>query len=179
MACNITDGIGRPDCPGETPLCYDTLYLFNRAQVSAFVAGAGDIVEDITFTGSNGFYQVVAKKNSVEIRAEKQDNDTDATDYTHEVDFTLTDLSSEARDFVNSLNGPSLGVIVRTKGNKFYLYGYNDGVQMKVNNMSSATDALGHFITLRETSVSELPRVFFDTNPTTTLGNITSKIVGS
>lgn len=177
--CNISDGLGRPACPGETPGCYDTFYLFNREQVSAFVAGTGDIVEDITFTSSNGFYQVVAKKQSVVIRAEKQDNDTDATDYTHEVDFTLTDLSSTARDFVNSLNGPSLGVIVRTKGDKFYLYGYNDGVQMKVNNMSSEADALGHFITLRETQVSELPRVFFDTDASTTLANITSKIVGS
>lgn len=179
MACNIGDGISRPACPGETPGAYDTIYLFNRDEVASFTAGAGDIVEDVTFTGGEGYYQVVGKKNSVVARAEKQDNDTDATDYTHEVDIQLTDLSTTARDFVNSLNGASLGCIVRTKGDKFLFYGYNDGIQMKVNTMSTEADALGYFITLRETQVSELPRIFFDTDATTTLAAITSKVVGS
>lgn len=179
MACNINDGIGRPACPGETPGAYDTIYLFNRDEVASFTAGAGDVVEDVTFTSGEGFYQVVGKKNSVVARAEKQDNDTDATDYTHEVDIQLTDLSITARDFVNSLNGASLGAIVRTKGDKFLFYGYNDGVQMKVNTMSTSADALGYFITLRETQVSELPRIFYDTNAVTTLAAITSKVVGS
>ena len=175
--CNITDGRSRPACPGETPGAKDTIYLFNRGQVASFVAGAGNIVEDITFDPGAGYYQVEAKKGSVVARAEKQD--TTGTDYTHEVDFSLVDLSPEARDFVDSMNGPSLGVIVPTKGNKFLLYGYNDGVEMKVNTMSTAADALGYFITLRESQVSELPRLFFDTDATTTLAAITSKIVGS
>ena len=179
MACNITDGISRPACPGETPGAYDTIYLFNRDEVTSFTAGLLNQVTDIVFSGGEGFYQVVAKKSSVVIRAEKQDNETDATDYTHEIDLQLTDMTNTARNFVNDLNGTSLGCIVRTKGDKFYLYGYNDGVQMKVNNMSSEADALGHFITLRETEVSELPSLFFDTDTATTLANITSNIVGS
>lgn len=179
MACNITDGIGRPACPGETPGAYDTFYLFNRDQVTAFVAGSGNIVEDITFEGGAGYYQVVARKGSVIVREEKQDNDTDSTDYTHEVDFNLTDLSPTARDFVNDLNGASLGCIVRTKGDRFILLGYNDGVQMKVNTMTTEADGLGEFVTLRETQVGEKTRRFFDTDATTTLANITSKVVGS
>jgi len=179
MACNINDGISRPACPGETPGAYDTIYLFNRDEVTAFTAGAGDIVQDVAFSAGEGYYQVVGKKNSVVARAEKQDNDTDATDYTHEIDIQLTDLSTTARDFVNSLNGANLGAIVRTKGDKFLFYGYNDGIQMKVNTMSTAADALGYFITLRETQVSELPRIFYQTSPTVTLSNITSKVVGS
>jgi hypothetical protein len=187
MACNIEDGIGRPECPGETPGAYDTFWLFNRDAVTAFTltaipgpgASTSNTVEDITFTPGEGFYQVVARKASVVGREEKQDNDTDATDYTHEFDFRLTDLSSEARDWVNDLNGANLGAIIRTKGDKFILYGYNDGVQMKVNNMSTEAEELGEFVTMRETQVGEKTRRFFDTDVTTTLATIASKVVGS
>lgn len=179
MACNISTGIGRPDCPGETPGAYDTFYLFNRGQVASFTAGTGNIVSDIVFTGGAGYYQVVAKKSSVVGRSELQDNDNAAADFTHEVDFHLADLSPEARDFVDSLNGANLGVIVRTKGDRFLLFGYTEGLEMRVNNMTTESDGLGYFTTLRGTEVNEPPRIFFDTDATTTLGNITPNIVGS
>lgn len=179
MGCLITDGLGRPDCPGETPGAYDTIYLFNRSQVVSFTAGAGNIVEDITFTGGAGYIQFTGRKQSVVGREEKQDNDSNSTDYTHEVDIHFADLSPECRDAIQDLNGATLGAIVRTKGDRFLLYGYNEGLEMKVNNMSTTSDALGEFVTLREVQVNEKTRRFFDTNATTTLANITSKIVAS
>lgn len=178
MACSITAGISRPACPGETPGIYDTFYLFNRDNVSSFTK-SGNLVTNISFSSSDGFYRVIAKKNSVVFREEKQDNDTDATDYTHELDFNLTDLSKEARDFVNDLNGVSLGAIVKTKGDKYILLGYNDGLQMKVNTTSSAADALGEFVTLRETQVGEKTRRFLKTDVTTTDAWLVSNTVAS
>lgn len=175
--CNISDGLGRVACPGETPGAKDTLFLFNR-DAATFVAGTGNLVEDVTFSSGEGFYQVVAKKGSVVVREELQD-DNSGTNYTHEVDFSLADLSPECRDFVQSMNAASLGCIVQTKADRFILLGYNDGVQMKVNTMSTTADALGEFVTLRETEVNEKTRRFFDTDVTTTRSNITSKIVGS
>lgn len=177
--CNITDGKGRPACPGETPGAKDTFYLFNRDQVSAFVAGSGDIVEDITFDSGAGFYQVVAKKSSVEARFELQDNDTGATDYTHEVDFRDVDLSATALAFGKSMDGTSLGCIVHTKGGKFLLYGYNDGMRKAVHNGTTNADELGQFYTLRETEVDEPPRIFQDGNEAATLAAILAKVVGS
>ena len=179
MACDVTVGLGRPDCPGETPGARDTIYLFNRDRVSAFVAGAGNIVDDITFTSGQGFFQYTGRKGSVEARAEKQDNETGATDYTHEIDIHFTDLSTEARDAIQDLNGATLGAIVRTKGDRFILYGYNEGLEMKVNNMSTGADALGYFVTLREVQVNELPRIFFDTNATATQSAIDAKVIAS
>lgn len=179
MACNISNGIGRPDCPGETPGAYDTFYLFNRGQVSSFTAGAGNIVEDIVFSGGAGFYQIVSKKQSVVGRSELQDNDNAAADFTHEIDYHLADLSPEARDHVTELLGASVGAIIRTKGGRFLLYGYNEGLEMRVNNMTTEADGLGYFTTLRETQVNEPPRIWYDTSATVSLANITSKIVGS
>lgn len=179
MACNLTSGIGRPACPGETPGCHDTFYLFNRSQVTAFVAGTGNIVANITFASGAGYYQVVAKKGSVVGRNELQDDEFSSANWTLEVDFHLADLSSEARDFVNDLAGPELGVIIKTKGDKFLLFGYNDGLEMKVNNMTTEAEGLGEFVTLRSIEQNEKHRIFFDTNTTTTEANITSKIVGS
>jgi hypothetical protein len=179
MACNITDGRGRPACPGETPNCFDTFWLGNLDQVTAFVLGTGRTVEDITFTGGAGLYQVIAQKGSVRGYATRTDDDTDATDYTHAIDFRLADLSIEASDWVNDLNGANLFAIVRTKGNKFLFYGYNDGITMKVNNMDTNADELGEFITLRENNVDENVRRFFDTDTNTTLAAIEAMVVGS
>lgn len=179
MACNITDGKGRPACPGETPGAKDTYYLFNRDQVSAFVAGSGDIVEDITFDSGAGFYQVVAKKNSVVARFELQDDDTGATNYTHEADARDVDWSAEALAFGKSMDGANLGMIVHTKGGKFILYGYNDGMKKAVHNGSTTAEELGQFYTFRETEVSEPPRIFLDTDENTTLAAILAKVVGS
>ena len=179
MACNITDGKGRPACPGETPGAYDTYFLFNRDQVASYVAGAGDIVEDITFDPGAGFYQVVGKKASVVARFELQDDDTGATNYTHEVDARDVDWSAEALAFGKSLDGANLGVIVHTKGGKFILYGYNDGMKKSVHNASTEAEELGHFYTFRETEVSEPPRIFLDTDEATTEAAILAKVVGS
>jgi len=179
MACLIDTGLGRPDCPGETPGAYDTIWLFNRSQVSSFTAGAGNIVEDIVFTSGAGFIQYVGRKGSVVVREEKQDTEGNTTDYTHEVDVHFADLSPEARDAVQDLNGATVGAIVRTKGDRFILLGYNEGTEMAVNNMTTASDGLGEFLTLREVQVNEKTRRFFDTNAATTLSNITTKVVAS
>lgn len=178
MACNITDGIGRPVCPGETPNAYDTFWLFNTDEVASYSL-TGNLITGFTFDSGKGFYQVVAKKGSVVVREEKQDNDTGATDYTHEMDFRLVDLSPTARDWVNDLNGASLGAVVRTKGGRFIVLGYNDGTEMAVNNMSTTAEELGEFITLRETSVSEKTRRYLQTDESTTLAAILAKVVGS
>lgn len=179
MACEVTDGINRPACPGETPNCYDTFWIGNRDQVTSWTLGTGRVVEDINFSGGAGLYQVVAAKSSVRAYEERTDDDTDATDYTHAVDFRLADLSIDANEWVNDLNGANLFAIVRTKGNKFILLGYNDGVTMKVNTMDTAADALGEFITLRESNVDEKTRRVWDTNANTTLALIEAMVVGS
>lgn len=178
MACNITDGIGRPACPGETPNCYDTFWGFNRDKAD-FVLGSGRTIEDITFDPGQGFFQIVAAKGTVRAYEERTDDDSSATDYSHAVDFKIEDLSIDANDWVNSLNGVSLGVVVRTKGGKFIVLGYNDGVTMKVNTMDTNADALGEFITLRENNVDEKTRRMLDTDEATTLALILSKVVGS
>lgn len=178
MSCNISDGIGRPPCPGETPGAKDTFYLFNRSQVTAFIGGGGTC-SNITFSGGAGFYQVVATKNSVIGREKKNDTKDSSTDYTHEVDFALTDLSFEARTFVNDMNGASLGVIIRTKGDKFILFGVNEGLEMKVNNMTTESNGLGEFVTLRVDQEKEKTWRFYDTSLAATIAHITSNIVGS
>lgn len=179
MACNGSLGFQRDTCPPDTPGAYATLYLFNRSQVASFSAGTGNIVEDITFTGGAGFYQVIAKDRSVIGRSELQENENDLTDYTHEFDFHLADISAESRDFFDSWVGATVGAIVRTKGDRFILYGYNEGAKLRVNAMTTEADGYGFSATFRETQVNEPPRIFFDTNTTTTLSNITTKIVGS
>ncbi len=179
MACNITDGIGRPACPGETPNCYDTFWLFNRDGVASFTMGTGRTIEDTVFDAGQGYFQVVAAKGTVRAYEERTDDDTSATDYTHAVDFKIEDLSIDANDWVNELNGANLGAIVRTKGDKFIVFGYNDGITLKVNTMDTNADALGEFITLRETNVSEKTRRMLDGSAATTLSNILAKVVGS
>lgn len=171
MACNITAGIGRPDCPGETPGAYDTIYLYNRSRVTFTVAG-DDSVEMVNFQGAEGFYQVVAKKGSV-VGSEELQAASGVTSYTHTLVFSLADLSIEARNFVNDLNGAQLGAIVRTKGDKFLLYGYNEGLTMTGNTMSTEVDALGETITLSEEMVNEKTRRFWDTDLATTIAAIT------
>lgn len=179
MACNITDGKGRPDCPGETPGAKDTFYLYNTEEVASYTETALDVVSNITFDAGKGFYQVVAKKGSVEARWEQQDNDTGATDYTHEIDFRDVDLSAAAIYWGKSLDGVSLGCIVHTKGGKFLLYGKNDGLRKAVHNGTTNADELGQFFTLRETQVDEPPRPFLSSDEESTLTLIQSKIVGS
>lgn len=179
MACNITDGRGRPACPGETPNCYDTFWLGNRDQVVEFVLGSGRTIEDITFTGGAGLYQVIAQKGSVRGYETRTDDQSDATDYLHAIDFRLADLSIEANDWVNDMNGANLFGIIRTKGNKYILFGYNDGITMKVNNMDTNADELGEFITLRESNVDEKTRRFFITSNSATQAAIEAMVVGS
>lgn len=171
MACNITAGIGRPDCPGETPGAYDTIYLYNRSRVTFTVAG-DDSVKLVNFQGAEGFYQVVAKKGSV-VASEELQAASGITSYTHTLVFSLADLSIEARNFVNDLNGAQLGAIVRTKGDKFIFYGYNEGLTMTGNTMSTEVDALGETITLSEEMVNEKTRRFWDTDLATTIAAIT------
>ena len=178
MACNITDGIGRPACPGETPGAKDALYLYNTDEIASYTL-SGDLITAFNFDAGKGFYQVVAKKGSVRAYEERADDDTGATNYTHAVDFRLVDLSPEARNFVNDMNGASLGAVVHTKGGNFIVLGYNDGVQLAVNTMDTEAEELGEFLTLRETEVDEKTRRYLITDEATTLAAILAKVVGS
>lgn len=179
-ACAITQGIGRPPCPGATPGAYDTFYLFNRDDVASYVAGSGSIIEDITFKAGKGYYQVTAKKGSVILRESLVDDDTSGTSYTPEVAFNLADVSNDARDFVQGLNGPEMGVLGQSKTGDWMLFGYTEGLTMKVNDFTTeAGDGFGEAVTLRATNINEKRRTFFDTDATTTATNISSKVVGS
>lgn len=178
-SCNLTRGIGRPPCPGETPGCDDTFWLFNRGQVSSFTPGAGNIITDIVFSGGAGYYQVTARKGSVVGRNELVDEENSAANWKLEVDFHLADLSADARDLVNELAGPELGVIIKTKGGKFLLFGYVEGLLMKVNNMTTDSDGLGEFVTLRATESNEKHRILLDTDAATTEANILANVVAS
>ena len=179
-SCALTQGIGRPPCPGATPGAFDTFYLFNTDDVSAYVAGTGPAVSDVTFKVGKGFYQVIATKKSVIAKESLVDDDSSGTSYTPEVSFNLADVSQEARDFVNGLNGPEMGVLVQSKTGDWLLFGYTEGLQMKVNDFTTESgDGFGEGVTLRASDVNEKRRTFFDTDAGTTLTNITSKIVGS
>lgn len=178
MACRATVGLGRPACPGETPGARDTVYLYNVDDVTAYTL-SGNVITGITFSSGTGFLQYVGRKGSVVVREEKQDNETGATDYLHEVDIHFTDLSSTCRDAINDLNGATLGAIVATKGDKFILLGYNEGLEMKVNTMTTEAEGLGEFITLRETQVNEKTRRFLVTDVSTTETYILSRVVAS
>ncbi len=176
IACNITDGIGRPACPGETPKAYDTFWLANRDEIASY-ASTGNLITSFTFDAGKGFYQVTGKKGSV--RAYEERAEGSAVSYTQAMDFRLEDLSPDARDFVQQLNGPSMVFIVRTKGGKFIVGGINDGVQMEVNTMDTETEELGEFVTLRETEADEKTKRYLITDEDTTLAAILAKVVGS
>ena len=83
-SCALTQGIGRPPCPGATPGAFDTFYLFNTDDVSAYVAGTGSAVSDVTFKVGKGFYQVIATKKSVIAKESLVDDDSSGTSYTPE-----------------------------------------------------------------------------------------------
>lgn len=176
VACAITDGIGRPACPGETPKCFDTFWLANRDDIASFTT-TGNLITAFTFKASKGFYQVTAKKGSV--RAYEERADDTSINITQAVDFRLEDLSSDARDFVQGLNGPNLLAVVHTKGGKFIVVGYNDGAQMLVNTMDTETEELGEFVTLRETECDEKTRRYLITDEDTTVAALVAKTVGS
>lgn len=178
-SCALAQGIGRPDCPGATPGAFDTFFLFNINDKSAYVAGVGSQISDITFNAGKGFFQVIATKGSVIAKESLVDAES-GTSYTPEVTFNLADVSTEARDFVNALNGPEMGVLVQSKTGDWFLFGYTEGLTMKVNDFTTeAGTSFGEMVTLRATDVNEKRRIFFDTDADTTLSNITAKIVGS
>ena len=176
IACLITDGMGRPACPGETPKCFDTFWLANRDEIASFTL-TGNLITAFTFDAGKGFYQVTGKKGS--IRAYEERADGSAVSYTQAVDFRLEDLSPEARDFVQQLNGPSLLAVVHTKGGKFIVIGYNDGGELQVNTMDTETEELGEFCTIRETECDEKTRRYLITDEDTTVAALVAKTVGS
>ena len=137
-----------------------------------FTVAGDDSVEMVNFQGAEGFYQVVAKKGSV-VASEELQAASGITSYTHKLVFSLADLSIGARNFVNDLNGAQLGAIVRTKGDKFIFFGYNEGLTQTGNTMSTEVDALGETITLSEEMVNEKTRRFWDTDLATTIAAIT------
>lgn len=178
MACLIDTPIDSPACPGETPGAFDTLWQANRTEITGFTL-TGDTITNITFAAGKGFIMSTAKKGSIVARDSKVDDTNASTNYTQEIDVAYADLSPSTRDAVNEQNGATLLNIVRTKGGRYIVGGYAQGMEMKINNMTTAADGLGEFITYRETEVNEKMRRMLDTDDATTLALLMSKTVAS
>lgn len=178
MGCLSDTAIDSPGCPGETPGAYDTLWRANRTEVTGFTL-TGDLITGITFAAGKGFLMDTAKKGSIVARDQKQDDNNASTNYNHEIDVAYADLGPSTRDAVNDQNGGTFLNIVRTKGGRYIVGGYNQGMEMKVNNMTTAADGLGEFITYRETEVNEKMRRMLVTDDTATRAYLMTKTIAS
>lgn len=180
MACALTDGYKQNNCPLPTPGAYQTLYLYNLADVVSFTgSGVDNQFEAITFAAGKGLYKYQVQRDTVIIRSEKQEEENGSINYTQEIMAKMLDMSITARNAVDSMNGVDVGAIGRTKAGTFEIVGYDNGARL-ANHVSSTESAdLGHAITIRAINQPGPTKHFLDTDETTTIALLETYVIAS
>lgn len=169
------------ECGGSTPGAYDEVWIGNRSELTVTEGTGADLgyVTDITFDSGAGWYRFKCKKGSVVFRESMQGGEEDLVAWQPEIEFMLASNTQAARNAVNSLGGPDLVAVCRGKGDTFHIIGIESGARLVTNEASSAADAFGNQVIIRELNNEKKALLYFDTDVTTTLTALEGATIAS
>ena len=180
MACAITDGYKQNNCPLPTQGAYQTFYLMNLADIVGWTgSGTANEYEAITFAAGKGAYKFQVQRDSVDVRSEKQEEEGGSVNYTQEGIAKILDMSVEARNRVDEMNGVDLVGIFRTKADTFEIVGFDNGARLATHVRGTTVEELGNAFTIRAINQPGPTKHFFDTSVNTTLALLETYVVGS
>lgn len=178
-ACTLTLGFQGVSCPPETAGGKQFAFLGNLSEIASWTAGASGIYSDVTFDSGKGLYRFEVKKDSMIFRETLQGGDQSLGSYDQDLEIMIASLGTDARNFVDSLNGPDIVAFVPLKNGKVLILGKDIGCNMVENEASSEQDAYGERVVLRATQMPEKRFEFFDTDVDTTIAKLEAKVVAS
>lgn len=179
--CLLDTAFAGVECGGATPGAYDEVWIGNRSEITVTegtVANEG-LVTAVTFDSGAGWYRFKAKKGSVIFRESMQGGEEDLVAWQPEIEFMLASNTQAARNAVNALGGPDLVAVCRGKGDTFHIIGIESGARLVTNEASTAADAFGNQVIIRELNNEKKALLYLDTDVATTLAALASSTVAS
>ena len=171
MGCAITAGYLEPNCITVTVGTSRTdIWLFNTDEIASYTETVPGEIDAFTMdTTANYNYKLSIKKKSGRLYQEKQEDDGGGISYTQGFEFTIASSDTAARNFVDSLNGVNLTVVVRRSDDTFDVIGLDEGVSLMTMTESTASGELGYNCGLVGEEFSYVTKKFYDTDLATTI----------
>ena len=171
MGCTISAGYTEPSCQTVTSGTSRTdIWLFNTDEIASYTETTPGEIDAITMTTTTNYaYKLSIKKKSGRLYQEKQDDDGGGINYTQGFEFVLASSGTEARNFVDSLNGVALTVVVKRNDDTFDIIGLDEGVELMTMTESTASGELGYNCALVGEEYSYVTKKFWDTDLATTI----------
>lgn len=183
----IAGGFTQPtSCTKPVPLLNDVIYAANVADIASFTSSTtlGEIT-DVVMVATKVFYAIQVEKDSANISDELQEDGS----YIQRLTYKLASDTPPESNHVTAVKGARLVFIVRTRNDKFRLWGVNFvrntgtpasssstplGLELKTNTESYAEDAMGNDIMFEGIGLKEKAPYFFETSLAATIANIAS-----
>jgi len=178
MACTISAGYQEPSCSQPTSGTSRTeIWLFNTDEIASYTETSPGEIDSFTLDTSNSnAYRLSIKKKSGRLYQEKQEDDGGGISYTQGFEFTIAQTDTAARNFVDSLNGVSLTVVVKRNDGTYDVIGLDEGVELMTMTESTASGELGYNCALVGEEYAYVTKKFWDTDAATTLTTLDSYI---
>lgn len=178
-ACTYTLGYGGVSCPPETPGVKQFAYAANLNEIASWTAGADGIYTSFTMDGGKGLYRFEIKKDSGIMREVLEGGEESLGSYNQDFEFMIASLSADARNFVDSLNGPDGVFFVPSKNGRVFILGKDIGCRMVENEATTEQDGYGERVVVRATQMPQKRYELFDTDTDTTIAALEAKVIAS
>lgn len=166
--CEITAGFAATACQLPSKgTSFDQIWLFNLSEYGSYTEAAG-VVSAFSMNTAKVAYKIEIKKGSGILAQEKQEDDNGGIDYMQSFSFTISDVSSTAQQFVDSLNGGRFTVVVLRNDQTFDVVGLDEGIELTT--MTESTDGvLGYQCMLSGDGFNYVTKKFLDTDLATSI----------
>lgn len=178
MACTtalLTGGYQQPECANDTAgVWHNRIWLATLSEVLGWTASANPgEYEDVTFGAGDGFFELVVEKDTA---IWSNGYDEPSKSFFQSFSFRLPSLSLAARNFLQSTKGVDMVLITHLKAGVFEIVGKDSGCQLFSLEGSSDGENVGYSVEFRAQQMDELSPHFLDTDVTTTLTTLASKV---
>jgi hypothetical protein len=167
--------LGVDECAQITAgMWHNRVYLASLREITGWtVSATPNQYDDVTFDPGNGFYELEVEKDTIQWRNEY---DEASKSFSQSLIFRIPDLSITARNFLQQTKGPDMVVIAEAKAGVFQIIGKDSGAQLFSLVGSSEGEEVGYAVEFRASNMDELSPHFLDTDETTTLALLATKI---
>ncbi len=172
-SCVIAGGIESPACANRFAapgIERDKLWVFNKADITAFTSTVTGEVDDITMLTTTQGYKVDVHKSSAMFKETLVTSEEAAPYYEQSLTAKIISTETATMTAIEDMVGVDLVFVVKVKNGKYKVIGQDSGVKLTVNEYETgkvAGDSVGD--TLEWTGLANgKAQFFFDTSEAAT-----------
>lgn len=162
--CELTIGYNGVACPPESAGMKEYAYAVDKDNIATWTATSAGLYSAFTLKTGAELIRFEIKKDSGRFHETLQGAEESLGSWDQDYEAMIASLSTSARNFMNSLNGPNMVVFAPTKSNTVLIIGKQNGARMVENEADSNSDAYGERFIVRATGENEKRNQLLDTN---------------